>query len=425
MKFKTKKTEWDSSHYNTAAPDSSDILRKNQGRYYRGTVTRTFSAEDPNGAELLMITVTLKSAREENNLSKNLDLTSENALEDSPNHLALSLSEVTVTPLSNEEELPSVGDEVLVMVIDNIDSSLYNTDGYYIKTIEPISLYSKLSEYAKGYLEWAKPSNVNYSGASTYPSPPPALPTGKIIPKTVEIEDNVPIFPDTKDKSEQQKYDFYAEKVISAGYQVENRVNKAHIVAIRKKTNFYANNGNGMYDDRFCVIWLDSSGNKRAREFVGNTEPSAMTHGWGNYQRWKAGEDPRNLKSKYIGGIVYEGDQLRYSPHTRKSGAKALVGTYPIQKTKKGHMQGPRYYRYVGDPKQNQKRWPPDGMKWTKPGGHRSTDFLFHTGGNGSVWSAGCQTQPKGSWVQFWQLISTFGYKKWEVDGMKYNIIHE
>ena len=411
MKFKTKKTEWDSSHYNTAAPDSSDILRKNQGRYYRGTVIRTFSTEDPNGAELSMITVTLKSAREENNLSENLDLTSENALEDSPNLLAMSLSEVTVTPLSNEEELPYVGDEVLVMVIDNIDSSLYNTDGYYIKTIESISLTSKLSEYAKGFLEWAEssPSGANGGAARTYTQPPPALPKGNIIPSTVQIEDNVATFPQTRDKSEQQKYDFYAQKVIAKGFEVENKPNKPHIVSIRKRTNFYANDGRGVYDDIMAVIWIDSSGSKRAKEFIGNTEPSARIHGSTSYKQWKAG-GPITAKVAYNPGVVSDKEQHQYFLHKRKSGANALASGQPQV----------RWYWY--DPQ----KFPNNGTKPRYgPSKGRSPNFLFHTGYS-TVNSAGCQTFPAPQWQSFWNLIASFGIKYHDYKNkIKYNVVEE
>jgi len=424
MKFKTKKTEWDSPHYNTAAPDTSDIIKKNQGRYYRGTVTRTFSSQDPQGAELMMITVTLKSSREENNLSKNLDLTSENSLEDSPSLLAMSLSEVTVTPLSNEEQLPDVGDEVLVMIIDNIDSSLYNTDGYYVKMIEPISLSSKLSEYAKGFLKWAgvtpqsTASSFAGSGAggapTRYPNPPPVLPKGNIIPSSVQVsEDGIPSFTETRDKSEQQKYDFYSQKVIAKGYQVENKVNQPHIITIRKRTNYYANDGRGVYDDRVAVIWLDSSGTKRAREFIGNTEPSGRIHGNLAYEQWKKGvpRDKITAKISWSPGVAYDKEQYNYALYKWKYGNA-------LNSIKKPYH--PSYYEY------KPVQFPYDGWSPRSHEGKRTPQFLFHSGGNSTVGSAGCQTFPKNQYRQFWNLIASFNIRYQDYKRLiKYDIIEE
>ena len=407
MKYKSRKTEWNRPYYNTAAPNSSDLISRNQGRYYRAVITRVFSSEDPSGAEVQLMTATITSSRKENSLSDNLDITSENALADSEKAVNITLSEVTVVPMVKLDEAPSVGDEVVVMLIDNQDTSIYDVDGYYIRTIEPATLTDKLAKYAASLFNKdgsTTPTNASGSAAEVaakkYPTPYPELPKTSVIPEGVSQEGQTePSFPATRGKSENQKYDYYASKIEGVSGSIQSGANKYNIVMMRKKTNFYENDGSGIFDDVIGVIWIDSSGEKRVQEFISNGEPAATVQGkrWRQYKK----EEPVD-KGGYIPGRMHEGTW------------KYKIGS-PGKVWKKYLRSREAVPNDLGVPRKF-----PEGGEFIEYGG-KAYSLLFHPGGKTRVGSAGCQTFPRSEFRRLWNTITQEG----DPETLLYTVIEE
>lgn len=411
MKYKSRKTEWNRPYYNTAAPNSSDLISRNQGRYYRAVITRVFSSEDPSGAEVQLMTATITSSRKENSLSDNLDVTSENALADSEKAVNITLSEVTVVPMVKLDEAPSVGDEVVVMLIDNQDTSIYDVDGYYVRTIEPATLTSKLAKYAASLFNKdgsTTPTNASGSAAEVaakkYPTPYPNIPKTSVIPEGVIQEgQSEPSFPATSGKSENQKYDYYASKIESVSGSIQSGANKYNIVMMRKKSNFYDNAGRGIFDDAIAIIWIDSSGEKRVQEFIANGEAHASIQGkrWGQFKR----EEPVD-KGGYNPALAEPGNHLYQ------------IGT-PGKVWKKYLRSSKGVNWYFGSPT----KFPTDGefTLYRTSGGKGTYSLLFHPGGKGMAGSAGCQTFPLAEFRRLWNTITEEG----DPGKMPYTIIEE
>jgi hypothetical protein len=118
-----------------------------------------------------------------------------------------------------------------------------------------------------------------------------------------------PRFPDmseTRNLSQAQQYDVYASIVLTRGnaaahsaLDTQDRV----ILGLRNENRTTEARGRGVYDDRIAVLWTDTDGNRRTREFnTATTEPTAQ------YDH-HAGSD---------GGRIY-GDTGRHAAHLTTS----------------------------------------------------------------------------------------------------------
>jgi peptidoglycan hydrolase-like protein with peptidoglycan-binding domain len=185
----------------------------------------------------------------------------------------------------------------------------------------------------------------------------------------------------TRGMSEAQKYDYYKALVEQHGGQVKSGPNQKNIVGLRVPTDADVNGGGGRYDDRFVMFWTDARGNKRVREYIGNTEPSARYRG-------RMGQD-------------VDGDG-------RLDQGRLPAGFYEFTtgySSRLGRTLNPvRDYRVERDTNQ-------DGV-FGNDGGRMSgggSSMLFHAGGSSITGSAGCQTMPPDEYARFWRDLNSGG----------------
>jgi peptidoglycan hydrolase-like protein with peptidoglycan-binding domain len=185
----------------------------------------------------------------------------------------------------------------------------------------------------------------------------------------------------TRGMSEAQKFDYFEGLAQQNGGQVKTGANQKNIVGLRTPTDADANGGVGRYDDKFVMFWKDAQGNKRVREYSGNTEPSARYRG-------KMGLDVNN------DGRLDQG--------------RLPTGFYEFNtgySNKLGRTLNPvRDYRVERDTNQ-------DGV-FGNDGGRMSgggNTMLFHAGGSSITGSAGCQTMSPEEYGRFWRDVNSGG----------------
>ncbi len=150
------------------------------------------------------------------------------------------------------------------------------------------------------------------------------------------------------------------------------------------RSNTGANKGNGTYDDRIVVLWLDKGGQKHASEFSANTEPSAryLPKGYGSDVDGKNGRELSQI----------------------------MEGHYEYAKSKgyNGWLKGKDVLRPVRDVAAqydvNHDGWF-DAKDGTFKG--KANDLLFHEGGNSMTGSAGCQTMKPADFKRFWSELGS------------------
>jgi peptidoglycan hydrolase-like protein with peptidoglycan-binding domain len=185
----------------------------------------------------------------------------------------------------------------------------------------------------------------------------------------------------TRGMSEAQKYDHYKALAEQHGGQVKTGPNQKNIVGLRVPTDADVNGGGGRYDDKFAMFWTDAQGNKRVREYTGNTDPSARYRG-------RMGQDAN-------------GDG-RLDQGRLPSGFYEFTTGYS---SRLGRTLNPiRDYRVERDTNQ-------DGV-FGNDGGAMSgggSSMLFHAGGSSITGSAGCQTMPPDEYARFWRDLNSGG----------------
>ncbi|MCA2209352.1 WXG100 family type VII secretion target [Nocardia rosealba] len=70
------------------------------------------------------------------------------------------------------------------------------------------------------------------------------------------------------------KYDYYKALIERNGGTFDEGVDQKNLLAIRKETNTAANGGNGVYDDKAVLLWVDERGVKHVSEYKANTDPT-------------------------------------------------------------------------------------------------------------------------------------------------------
>jgi hypothetical protein len=87
--------------------------------------------------------------------------------------------------------------------------------------------------------------------------------------------------PDTSTLDDGEKYKLYEQYIQTEEYSAAVDAlgdGQRVILGLRVPTSLEANDGGGLYDDRFVVLWKDDSAG-HAEEFLGNTEPSGYYEG--------------------------------------------------------------------------------------------------------------------------------------------------
>ncbi|WP_336084410.1 WXG100 family type VII secretion target [Nocardia sp. SSK8] len=70
------------------------------------------------------------------------------------------------------------------------------------------------------------------------------------------------------------KYDYYKAMIERNGGTFDSGADQKNLLAIRKETNTAANGGNGVYDDKAVLLWVDERGVKHVSEYTANTDPT-------------------------------------------------------------------------------------------------------------------------------------------------------
>ncbi len=185
----------------------------------------------------------------------------------------------------------------------------------------------------------------------------------------------------TRGMTEAQKFDYYEALARQNGGQIKTGANQKNIVGLRTPTDADVNGGGGRYDDRFVMFWRDAQGNKRVREYTGNTEPSARYRG-------RMGVDA-NGDGRLDQGRLPTG----YYEFTTGYSSRLGRTLNPVQD-----------YRVERDTNQDGV-FGNDGGRMT--GGGNS--MLFHDGGSSITGSAGCQTMSPEEYARFWRDVNSGG----------------
>jgi hypothetical protein len=238
------------------------------------------------------------------------------------------------------------------------------------------ALKNLLQKYRQRFLDALQ--TIADTISSNIPTIAPPYPTGNSVPPGTDesvIINKGAIRQIILAKSETQKYDYFSTFIPENGGSFRSGLTEKNIVGFRVSTETTANNGAGIYDDLFFLVWKDSNGNKRVNEYLGNTEPVSYYLD-PNVTSGTALEGLNSLSRLRPGFMVY---QTVYSPDGKFGG---------------------RYLRMKSKTKIetdiNKNGFFDDGV--IKDGG---LSMLFHPGGKYTPFSAGCQTMPGATFKRF------------------------
>ncbi len=196
-------------------------------------------------------------------------------------------------------------------------------------------------------------------------SPAPAASTGAGLPRTEGM-------------SASQKYEVYAKYVDTYGdahAKADLAAGRQVILGLRHDTNTHANGGAGVYDDRIVVL-----GGGRAREFSGNTDPSARYEG-------RDGADANGDGRLDLGRLAEGSARFTRSTNPHLGNVLRATGTVGVERDT-------NHDGAFTSADRNGRTSSSDGS------------FLIHAGGNNITGSAGCQTMKPAEFRQFWGGLS-------------------
>ncbi len=228
-------------------------------------------------------------------------------------------------------------------------------------------------------------SNTQPAPAPVQPMPPsqptpPSTPTPNLPTPLQPAPARGPVaLQNTSRMTEGQKYDYYKGLIEDGGGRFNNGTNKRNLLALRTETNTHTNGGRGVYDDKMVMVWKDSQGNKRVREYTANTEPSAQYEG-------RQGTDVNGDGRRDLGRVP--AGYYEYSRSRSSRFGDILRPTNTINAERDTNHDG--FFR--------------DGRF-----GDSGYSMLFHKGGNTNTGSAGCQTFSSSEWSRFWRDLNTNG----------------
>lgn len=181
--------------------------------------------------------------------------------------------------------------------------------------------------------------------------------------------------PATRGMTEEEKYDYYQQRLADAGVEVDEGAGEKNVVCLRRKSDPDARGGKGEYDDVMVVIWVDEDGTKHVRELPGTTEPSGRYDG-------DVGDDVNGDGLKDQGRLPagYH-DTFQIEDHPRLGAVLRPDHDADVER----------------DPQH-------DGTYDEESSALRSV--LFHEGGRNATGSAGCMTMPPDVFADFMALMA-------------------
>ncbi len=180
--------------------------------------------------------------------------------------------------------------------------------------------------------------------------------------------------PATRGMTEEEKYDYYQQRLDEAGVEVDDGPGEKNVLCLRRPSVPDARGGKGEYDDVMVVMWVDEDGTKHVRELPGTTEPSGRYDG-------EVGDDVND------DGLKDQGRLPAGYHDTFQIEAHARLGT----------VLRPDHDATVERDPQH------DGTYDEESSALRSV--LFHEGGRNATGSAGCMTLPPDAFADFMALM--------------------
>ncbi|MFD4434228.1 hypothetical protein, partial [Nocardia sp. NPDC058497] len=177
------------------------------------------------------------------------------------------------------------------------------------------------------------------------------------------------------------KYDYYKSLIERNGGTVDAGIDQKNMVAIRRETNAFANNGQGIYDDKAVLIWVDEHGTKHVSEYKANTDPTARYINNANETRDVDGNGTKELGRLPAGTYEYGHNWFQNKHDTVGDGN---VFTMPEGADIDAEYDTDR-----------------DGFFNDNAYGKGGESMFWHCGREGDVASAGCQTMPPEDWSRF------------------------
>lgn len=197
---------------------------------------------------------------------------------------------------------------------------------------------------------------------------------------------------DTSDMEEPEKFAAYRELIGNLVVHEELDAGLRVIVGLRVTTPSTANEGRGIYDDRFVVLQRTKTG-ESALEFAGNADPSGWYEDVGGgltaAGRPAVGADADGDGRLDLGRIP--AGCYRYRKSQSSKFGDVLRSAGPIHAERDTNHDG------VFDSN--------DRVDPAPAGGLYVTDFLFHPGLEDRTGSAGCQTMTPNVFTAFWQAL--------------------
>ncbi|MBF6354926.1 hypothetical protein IU449_10270 [Nocardia higoensis] len=199
-----------------------------------------------------------------------------------------------------------------------------------------------------------------------------------------EISDPDILAPGQTSPSQQKidaKYDYYKSLIERNGGIVDTGIDQKNMVAIRRETNTFANNGQGIYDDKAVLIWVDDHGIKHVSEYKANTDPTARYIDNPNETRDVNGDGTKELGRLPAGTYEYGHNWFKNKHDTVGDGNVFTM---------------PEDARVAAEYDTNH-----DGLFNDNAFGEGGESMFWHCGREGDVASAGCQTMPPDDWSRF------------------------
>ncbi|UGT60866.1 hypothetical protein [Nocardia asteroides] len=198
------------------------------------------------------------------------------------------------------------------------------------------------------------------------------------------VSDPVILAPGQSSPAQQEidaKYDYYASLIEKNGGSVDGGPDQKNMIAIRRETSVFANNGQGVYDDKAVLIWVDDHGVRHVSEYRANTDPTARYIDNPSETRDVNGDGTRELGRLPAGTYEYGHNWFKNKHDTVGDGNVFTM---------------PESARVAAEYDTNHDGFFNDSA--TGPGGE---SMFWHCGREGDVASAGCQTMPPDDWSRF------------------------
>jgi hypothetical protein len=177
------------------------------------------------------------------------------------------------------------------------------------------------------------------------------------------------------------EYEYYKSLIQRNGGIFDAEYEKKNLVAIRHETKTDANGGNGLYDDTAVLLWVDSHGLKHVSKYRANTEPTTNYLDNPDELRDANGDGQLELGRLPAGSYHYVHNWFRNKSDT--------VGDGNIFQMPEG-AQAEAQYDTNHDGLFTENAWSGGGET-----------MWWHSGREGDVASAGCQTMHPDDWDRF------------------------